>query len=318
MNLVSHQQAAVASLARGEAAVYAEGMESPALVRVPLFKHTGEEADTLAPVSTRAAKRPQQVSDESVGKQSAAFYQKHPGILGQMAGCPWCRDVCRYKSRAVSAVSGRAPAASVWGYAVSCFHDSQAAVKAWPELAKKLVPEKLGKQLAAQELDDLTWCAFNVAAENAVWSFRQAARVSCRDLEALLGCLAPLAQAGRSRAGADLVQLHSSYRAKATRVLRVDRGPNRGCVKCRYPCLYGPLGAWLGRRKDMVGRLHASLGSKDVRKSLAAACRKAAAAALFTNNVEALEGVAVCLYANFADFIRTRDPVGDIEFLFGK
>jgi len=297
MNLDVRQKRAVTSLQRGQAAVFAEGLEQPALVAVPLFQTAGI------------------ASDDDVQSRSEDFYRAHPHVLGQMAGCVHCRVVCRHGAWAKRLATEPSVRAVVWGYALSCLRDTEPAIN-WEQLVSRLLPSKTTGSLETNQRSDLAWCTFSAACELAFWSLRPRG-VKLDELESLLTCAAHLADATRRGPAPLPPTALANFRWKIAPLLEKAEGPWQACSRCTQPCLYEPLGGWLAGHREHVERLRRAYQEKDLKGAVGSCCRRIASQALLTTNERVVEELAICFLAHVAERVGPRDPSRSLAFIFG-
>ena len=297
MNLVGRQLRAVTSLDRGQAAVFAEGVEQPALVAVPLFQTAGI------------------ASDDDVHSRSEDFYRAHPGVLGQMAGCVHCQAVCRHGAQAKRLAGEPSVKSAVWAYAISCLKDPKPEI-AWEQLVSRMLPDKTTGSLETNQRNDLAWCTFSAAAELAFWWLRQRG-VKLEELQSLLTCTAHLADATRRGQKPLPATPLANFRWKIAPILEATEGPWQACSQCAQPCFYEPLGTWLAGQARYMERLRLAYKEKDFRKSVSGCCRRIASQALLTADEQAVEELASCFFAHVAQRVGPRDPARSLAFIFG-
>ncbi|MBU0641087.1 MAG: DUF87 domain-containing protein [Planctomycetes bacterium] len=298
MNLQPAQQGVITTLARGEAAVYAEGLERPALVKVPLC------------ATCRA------VTHADVRRQSQVFYREFRDVLGGMAGCRHCAEVCRFGALARRLVDRSEACTTAWSFAVSCLRSPAAAKSAWEQFGKRLIPRSALEQVTPADRSALLWCACHTAGERAFWELRRRGAVSLVQIESLLTTFANLCHSV-AEGHADTAARHSQYRARAQELLKLAEGPYRGCVQCRSRCTYGPLGQRMSSNSRLRDGLGNAFTSKDPKRTAGEFCRSAAAEVLMTDDRDAVQDLAVCLCASVAERVGARDPAGMIANVFG-
>jgi hypothetical protein len=297
MNLTDDQAAVVTSLRRGEAVAYAEGVESPVLVKVPRVASGGTAAD--ADVSAAAQR----------------FYARYPHILRPMVGCQSCPSVCRFGPAAKRVADRVDVRRNVWGYAISCLRQPAAATKGWPVLIQRLLAPLRPGSVRATDREAFASCVCHLAAERAFIELRQRG-ISLQEVTALLASFAQMCTAVRDRVD-DAVARVSQFRAKATRCLQVESDPFPGCEACRAKCHFGPLGAALSGPPDFRERLARAYKDQDPDAAVQHCCEDVAGASLMTTDAEAVRSLARCVYAHVVDRVGARNAAETVERLFG-
>jgi hypothetical protein len=298
MNLLGQQKMAVTALPRGQAAVFAEGSETPSLVAVPLFP------------SVAAA------SDADVHAVNEAFYGACPEVRHPMPGCAHCGSVCRYAAWAKRLAMQPEALAAVWGYAISSL-DGSLRTDAWETLKRRLLPDTTAPTLKGETRRDLMWCVLTTASDRAFWKLCERG-ITLVDLESLATCFSTLADADRSMDAAARDSAATECRSRIAALLKRPFGPLRGCGQCVRPCVYEPLGRFLATRPGAIGEVRTAFEAADLPQSVSGYCRNAAAQVLFTAGERLVEELAICFFAHVAEHVGSRDPVANIRQVFKK
>jgi len=299
MNLLGLQKRAVTSLTPGQAVVYGEGMESPALVQVPKFE---------TPATT---------SDADVRQASAAFYREYPDALRPLPGCAACRQVCWYGARAKRWVRDTGRLIAVWGFLVTAATDPKAAVMAWARLRDILLPQEEARRLRSDQRDDFAWCLLTILAEKACWQLRAVQRVPVGDLERLLEHFRRIAEHARRRDPRPAFAALAQDARALGEILRSGSGPCRGCIRCPSPCLCGPLGKMLAQEGETLRGFSRALDASEPGEAMRRFCRDVSEGVLFTGKQETVHTLAICLFAHTAERIQAANPARKIDLVFG-
>jgi hypothetical protein len=296
MNLTDEQSAVVTSLRRGEAAAYAEGVESPVLVKVPRVDFTGT------------------ASDDDVAAAARRFYERHPQVLRPMPGCLSCPNVCHHAPAAKRLADNPEVRGAVWAYVVGCLRNPGSATRTWPALVDRLLtPTRAGTTRVAQR-EAFAACVCHLTAERALSELRERG-IPLSDVAALLTSFAQMCVAIHDHSD-DAVARVSQFRVKANRSLQLDVGPLQGCVACRARCQFRALGAMVAMRREFSERLLTAYRAKEPDAAVQRCCQQAAADILFTVDAETIHGLALCIYAHAAHRAGARTAAETTRRLF--
>jgi hypothetical protein len=275
MNLTGSQKMAVTALGRGQAAVFAEGSEMPALVEVPLFRGAGAGCDA------------------DVHEVNTTFYRSHPHVMRPMPGCQLCNVVCHYAAWGKRLAARPTVPLAVWGYALSCL-DGPFLANDWESLCQRLLPRSTAATLQGDSPSDLAWCILASATEDGFWMLRERG-VSLATLNRVTTDFAAIVDAARCRQTALKTVLVGEFRQRLGELMRMASGPWPGCRACARPCCYEPLGQLLAQQPKAVEELHQSLQATDGKAAVREVCRRAAKQAMFSNSSRLRDEVAMCM-----------------------
>ncbi|TFH49773.1 MAG: ATP-binding protein, partial [Lysobacterales bacterium] len=298
MNLGRPQQRAVTSLSRGEAVVYAEGLDEPALIRVP-------------PPLAHAA-----VSKQAVESTAAAFYRAHSECLAQFTGCTHCRNVCKHAARVKRSLRSESVFTAAWAVCVACVSDPKSITLTPEWLFAKLARKNLGILNESQSPDGLEWCFLTLVIEIAAWEVHQRFGRTLAQTARLATLMTQFFWAAYGSSHQDETPA-AALRAEVLSLTNAIKGPYVGCDLCNRRYLYRGVAEMIARRPNSISRLHKAINSTDSHAAVAALCHRWASVELPNGATTASNELALCVLINFLARTEIRDPVPFISLVFG-
>ncbi|MFH1675827.1 MAG: hypothetical protein ABIC40_02295, partial [bacterium] len=298
MNLSETQQFAVTSLKRGEAATFAEGLETPALVKVPLVK-----------IAKKA-------SDADVKKASDEYYSRFPLVNQQSAGCKYCMDICRFGARAKRLIGNSAKMA-IWGQALASLGTMSPELTDWHALSNSILPPSVRTNLPLKQKDDMSWCLITIASEIAFWDIRNYKNIDIATIEDLTNSFVHFMSFIRDKKPQKEITIrHADFRQRLLRVMSEKKGPLRGCEVCKNICMFKPLSDLLMKRSDIMSGFNKAISAKKKKEPVREFCEKICAEELRTGQSDIVRGAAICFFAHIGEMVKAKDPAKDIAYIF--
>lgn len=282
MNLMGRQKAAVTSLRRGEAVAYAEGCETPALVRVPRY--------------TQA--RP--AGNEDVEAAARKLMTQYEGIYRPWYGCRCCREACAFGAEARRLATGPGVFETLWAYALSCAYDPACAIGGWPRLVDQLLPHRERSRRTRPEGEALGWCVFATACESSLWALHASSRAPIRAIQRVIQHLTDLVHQSRQTGTASPPQAEQ-LRKSIDEAMNAGRGPWAACTSCRHICLLSPLGERLGGSPAVRKALSDLYAARAPAHAVRDFCRQQCGLFLFTASPEVVDALGLCVLAHWAE-----------------
>jgi enamine deaminase RidA (YjgF/YER057c/UK114 family) len=294
MNLLEEQEASITALPKGQAAVYAECVERPILLQIPLFP--GGNA---------------KISNDRVHAAATNFYTRHPNVLRQWPGCATCRVACRYSantSRSLSIAPWRIGV--IWKYALAWLSEPKSVLSSWPQLSRELLLEAEKMQLSAKDADELAWCIYTIGCPRAFRHVRTTIPFSIRNLEELVSLFAQLGAITREKqVGKEIEAKAIALTNRAIQMLRTTTGPMKECSVCKSKCMFGPAAPMYLSANPPQQEALEDLKSLKEPQRLRGYCEKYAHKMLAISAPNGISGAALCIFVHLAN----RAGVADVS-----
>lgn len=311
MNLDDAQKRQVTILARGEAIVYAEGLEKALWVKVPNFKKD-QLQDMVA------------MTDDQLKTSMSNFIKQNRDIYTPFAGCRTCRYVCEFQGMVKKPVAETGFNRLLNGYLLSGVLDPDLFVKEYGTLIRSLESTIPTGGWDNKRTKAMVYCGLSQSLENFFESKRRQYQFSLEHwqgaVQTLVDLLGAINQKYLEVKLNDLIKVVTQKANKFSMVykklLHQPRGPYISCSLCKHKCLCRYEIASYVWDDYWTSRFNKALDEEDRFKSLAAVCEDVAGSVTPQVDQAKRKPLAICYAVQQIHFAKIKDHIGMLYKIF--